>query len=141
MIQKALSKQFEEAFPGLTWTYDNYTEADNTGTVYLENGPQPGRYETFVEHPRYMVYLRSSNSDYLETVGRGIKKMLHKSSGELYDVEFLDQNYNVIEVVTVENMASFCSSDFTLVNRTDNGIYEYSGNFDFHIIEQYAVFL
>lgn len=64
--------------PDLTWSIDNYTAPDNTGTVYSESSGSPDLYDANMHYPEYMVFIRSSDWPYAEYAARQVFNYFHK---------------------------------------------------------------
>ncbi|UAK17556.1 minor capsid protein [Sporolactobacillus terrae] len=78
MIQSFLMHEIKPLITGLTWTIDNYSAADNTGTVYSESGGAPDLYDPNFHQPEYMVFIRSSDWAFAEYAARQVFDHLHK---------------------------------------------------------------
>jgi hypothetical protein len=71
-------QQSKLILPVLTWSIDNYTAADNTGTVYSESSGSPDLYDLNFHRPEYMVFIRSSDWALAEHAARQMFEHFHK---------------------------------------------------------------
>lgn len=78
MIQSFLMSEIKPLLPDLTWTIDNYTAADNTGTVYSEGSGTLDVYDPNFHRPEYMIFIRSSDWAYVEYAARQVFDHFHK---------------------------------------------------------------
>lgn len=134
MIQEKLMDILKEAIPGLSWTIDYRTEDDNTGTVYLNTGSDPDKYDPEYRYPSYQVYIRSGDWDYAKAAAEITFDELHKrdnfkvtTSYERDGITYLEKRYHVFQIVA--------SSDILSLGN-DKGIMEYSVNFDVTLREE-----
>lgn len=78
MIQSFLMHEIKPLITGLTWTIDNYTAPDNTGTVYSGGSGPPDLYDVNMHQPEYMVFIRSSDKAFAEYAARQVFDQFHK---------------------------------------------------------------
>lgn len=98
MVEGLLKTIMEQAYPELTWSINNYEDADHTGTVYLESGDPPSSYEDGLRFPHYMLWVRSSDFDLAERVTINSIDLLNKrreitytnKRGEEYYIYFVE---------------------------------------------------
>lgn len=143
----------------MTWSVDYYYEkAEHTGTVYATGGYEPDEYDTQYRYPSYQVWIRSSDWGYAKLIADMTFDALHKYP------QFLSRNKVTLNIETVseecvrqgepnvdivyatdnEKQDSYIKSYhiFQITAASDpirvgveNGIMEYSVNFDVTLIE------
>ncbi|WP_144559555.1 hypothetical protein [Shouchella miscanthi] len=87
MIQAWMREELARALPKLTWTYDQYTAPDNTGTVYSEGGSRPSSSEIVMRYPNYQVWIRSSDWDLAQHAAYKVFDLFHRRG--------LDRNFDI----------------------------------------------
>lgn len=133
MIQFHLMQKLQPILPDLEWTVDYKTADDHTGTVYYEGGGSPGEFDVPIRHPRYMVYISSSDWGYAEYAAQAVHDTLHKTFNEPVTVEFFkDRN-----VVATKSYRVFLieSASEPLPLGVENEKMDYSVNFDVTLVE------
>lgn len=133
MIQYYLMQKLQSALPGLEWTVDNKSGDDNTGAVYLEGGSRPGAYDVPIREPRYMVYISSSDWSYAEYAAMQAVEILHQLPGEIIPVEYEHKGV-VIDTKLFALKSLLAAGDINPVG-IDNGVKDFSINFDAYLIE------
>lgn len=99
MIQQYLKDILETQLPSLDWSVSHRHGDENKATVYYEGGGQPGLYDVPNRYPNYMVYLSSSDWEYVEYAAHMVLGILHKRTGDIITVEF-KQDGDVIDSKT-----------------------------------------
>lgn len=132
MIQKFIMEQLAPSFPDLEWTYDSRS-GEETATVYEEGGGQPGQFDVPVRYPRYMVYLSSSDLDYVAYAAYKINEMVPALVGSKVTVEFLKSG----EVIDSTNVYIKSIAAVGVPNDLgiQNGKRDFSLNFETQILE------
>lgn len=133
MIQYHLMQKLQPILPDLEWSVDYYTEKDNTGVVYYEGGGSPGIYDVPIRHPRYMVYISSSDWDYAKYAAQVVYDALHKLTNETVTVEF-EKDGNVVETKSYRVFLIKAASE-PLPIGVENNVMDYSVNFDVTLVE------
>ncbi|MFD1066690.1 hypothetical protein [Oceanobacillus locisalsi] len=133
MIQYHLMKKLQLILPDLEWTVDYKTANDNTGTVYYEGGGSPGIYDVPIRHPRYMVYVSSSDWGYAEYAAQTVHDTLHKIFNEPVTVEFM-KNGNVVATKSYRVFLIKSASE-PLPLGVEHDKMDYSVNFDVTLVE------
>lgn len=133
MIQFHLMDKLKEALPDLEWSGDYRSGTDNVGTVYYEGGADRGRYDVPYRHPRYMVYISSSDWDYAEYAANKAADLLHMYENPSIVVEYYQKD-RLIDSKELHLQKLFQQGDVNRIG-VENGIMDYSVNFEAHIIE------
>lgn len=133
MIQSYIKKVLSDALPSLEWSVDFKTEKDNTGSVYLEGGSQPGQYEIPYRYPRYMVYISSSDWEFAEFAAMKALELIHKLANKTVKVDY-SRDGEVIETKYFYVQMIRASGDVNPLG-IENNIMDYSVNFDANLIE------
>ncbi|OAK70095.1 hypothetical protein [Lederbergia galactosidilytica] len=133
MIQEFLMNRLQPLLPDLEWTVDYKTADDNTGTVYYEGGGQPDQYDVPTRYPRYMVYLSSSDWDYVQYAAQVVFDSLHKLQNQIVKVDFYSKG-NVVASKSYRVFLIIAASDPNPLG-VDNDVMDYSVNFDVTLTE------
>jgi hypothetical protein len=97
MIQKYLKDLLATNLPGLEWSIELYSGADNTGTV-LTDTPSSGEVDDEREFlfPGYQVYLRSSDFEKIEFYALRVYEILNKRKDDIATREYKDGKGNTL---------------------------------------------
>lgn len=97
MIQKYIKDLLATNLPGLEWTIETYTGADNTGTV-LTDTPSSADVDDEREFlfPGYQVYLRSSDFEKVEYYSYKVQEILNKRRDEIATRDYKDGSGNTL---------------------------------------------
>lgn len=133
MIQSFIRDILADALPSLNWSVDYSTANDNTGMVAFEGGSKPGEYDVPYRYPRYMVYISSSDWEFAEFAAMKTKELIHKRAGDVVDVEY-KKDGEVIETKRFKLQMITASGDINPLG-VENGVMDYSVNFDANLIE------
>lgn len=97
MILKHLKDLLARELPGLEWSIEQYTGADNTGTV-LTDTPSSSDITDEREFlfPGYQVYLRSSDFEKVEFYALRVFEILNKRKDEIAIREYKDSKGSVL---------------------------------------------
>ncbi|BAD65364.1 hypothetical protein MHB73_21085 [Bacillus sp. FSL K6-6483] len=131
MIQSWMMKELREIIPKLTWTYDNYSSPDHTGTVYSEGGWPPSASEVMMRYPNYQVWIRSSDWDYAQYAAHKTLEHFHRMG--------IDKNFNIsiddgIETKVYRVFSILAAQDPIQIG-PENDIMRWSINFDATLLQ------
>ena len=133
MIQFHLADKLKSALPHLEWTAGYRTKDAEAGTVYFEGGGSPGAYDVPSRLPRYMVYISSKDWDYAEYAAMKVVEILHLYHNPDIPVEYYKGDL-LLETKHFYLQKLIQQGDINPLG-VENGIMDYSINFDAHIIE------
>ena len=119
MVEGLLKTIMEQAFPELRWSINNYEDPDHTGTVYLENGDTPSKYEDDLRFPHYMIWIRSSDFDLAERASINSVDLLNKRR----EIEYTNERGEAYYIYFVESI-----SEANRIGRNGD-VMEWSSNF------------
>ncbi|QFG05689.1 tail terminator [Bacillus phage 035JT001] len=119
MIEGFFRERLEVAFPQLKWTENNYVEQDHTGSIYKEAGGSPDIYETGLQFPYYMIFIRSSDFDLAQRAAEGSVEIFHRMKQE----DYTNYNGDTYEIIFIE-----ATADATRIGRNES-LMEWSSNF------------
>lgn len=139
MIQSYLKDRLHSAFkdelPDVTWTIDNYYAEDNTVSIYYAPGRVPDVYDTEYRYPGYQVWIRSKDWNYAKLIAELVYEHLNKLRNLTVEIDYkkekvvkLTKKYHVFFIEA--------SSDIIQIGINDDGLMEYSLNFDVTLTEK-----
>lgn len=130
MIQEPIMMLLRDEIKGLTWSVDNRTASDNTGTVYYTGGSKPDIYEAEMRYPEYQVYIRSSDFTKASNTAQRVYDLLHRHAAFEVDVPIYESDRDDVPISYQKVVVYFIQalSDPIRVGVEDN-VMEYSINF------------
>lgn len=134
MIQKFLSEKVKALVSDMLVTYDFKPREDNTITVYFEGGTDPNEYDLPIRHPRYMVYLSSSDWDYVESLSNQVFDLLSNLDSQMVDVDFLGRGGETLYTKLYKIQSISPQGDLIPLGISNN-IRNFSMNFEVTLIE------
>jgi hypothetical protein len=120
-------QQSKLILPALTWSIDNYSAKDNTGTVYSEGSGDPDLYDVNMRYPEYMAYIRSSDFAYAEFAARAVYDRFHKFRDQQVTISKQIKGQAVVKQYQVYLIQAL--SEPLRIGVDDAGIMEWSVNF------------
>lgn len=138
MIQDTIRQMLNDKIKGLTWTVDYYGSRDDTGAVYSTGGSSRiSPVDMTYRYPTYQVFIRSSDWDFAKAAAEMTYSLLHKHRPFETTVNYEKDE----EVIMTKPVYVFKIEAMQEPVRLgdDNGVMEYSVNFDVTLSEMKGV--
>lgn len=129
MILDELKEVCETVAPDLTWTVRKFTEADDTGTVFIDGGDSPHHGEPNIEKPAFGILIRTSDLDKGEAATYELLYALNKRFDEIWH-GYLYKDGRRYKRITYQLMSMINRAGILELGLTKTGVYEYKLIFD-----------
>lgn len=101
MIQLWIRNQLEPLLPKFNWTVDFEATGDLKATVYYEGGADVTGADLYYRHPRYMVWIESTDWGLAEFAAYAVFRHLSGIQGVFVPVEYSNDAGEILDTKTV----------------------------------------